>query len=651
MSQIIIGNCISDLISDGFNKFVKSANAPTLNGEEYMVYEPKISKPTTTTISKPITTTTISKPITTTTISKPITTATIINNSYYETVINQSGLSNVDFSCIPINVGIQFATFIITNILTDLFSDDEDDSCSNINQIYNAIISLKENLRHIHIDLKKYSKEIKQKMDIIIASTNYIESYLKHYKSNNNDCLININICNKLEKLTQLCNEKFNILIFQELNAELINYFLHKERFGDDATYESKLYIRLCIVIENIILLHVNLLYDYDAELLNKCIIIYCKIRLDMKNDNINYDKRLLVVHNLKEKLNNFAQLHAEKYNLQHIAKLEYIDILLKKCIFKNKYELQYKALCKKEYEMANIKLPSSNASLCYEQCHYESDRYYQINVIKTNANIDNIMNDQYIIAFPTPIESNLLITLIPLEFKLNLTSCPKMQHIYDAAKLGIITITHSYSISISKKHHFNNVPKISEDGWNEFIDDGKNYICIVSNNGMQDSTHGTKLIFDVVLNTYVDDIKITTMSNSIEYIVGIDTDIGSHGYWIVENYARFGYFRLDPNFIGNTIMTKLTKIKYYPTIINQNLIDKTINSLKDYISNERKIIHEKYKRDININLKLKSDNDISIAESSIYSTNLQRLKTDILNETYNSQNIDPFNILDMISI
>ena len=94
MSQIIIGNCISNLISDGFNKFVKSANAPTLNGEEYMVYEPKISKPTATTISKP-TTTTISKPTTTTiskptttTISKPITTTTIINNSYYDTFIN-----------------------------------------------------------------------------------------------------------------------------------------------------------------------------------------------------------------------------------------------------------------------------------------------------------------------------------------------------------------------------------------------------------------------------------------------------------------------------------------------------------------------------------------------------------------------------------
>ena len=368
-----------------------------------------------------------------------------------------------------------------------------------------------------------------------------------------------------------------------------------------------------------------------------------------MKNDNINYDKRFLVVHNLKEKLDNFTRLHAEEYNLQHIAKLEYIDILLKKCIFKNKYESQYKALRKKEYELANIKLPSSNASLCYEQCHYESDRYYQINVIKTNANIDNIMNDQYIIAFPTPIESKLLITLIPLEFKLNLSSCPKMQHIYDAAKLGIVTVTHSYSVSISEKHHFNNVPKISEDGWDDFIDDNKNYICIKSN-GTQDSTHGVKLMFDFTLNTYVDDTKIATMLNKIEYIAGIDTDIDPHGYWIVENYPPFGYFRLDPNFIGNTIMTKLTKIKYCPQIINRNLIDKTIESLKDYISNERKIIHEKYKRDININIILKSD-DTNITETSIYSTNLQELKTQILNETCNSSDIDTFNILHIVSV
>lgn len=96
--------------------------------------------------------------------------------------------------------------------------------------------------------------------------------------------------------------------------------------------------------------------------------------------------------------------------------------------------------------------------------------------------------------------------------------------------------------------------------------------------------------------------------------------------------------------------MTKSTKIIYCPKIINRNLIDKTIESLKDYISDERKIIHEKYKRDININIILKSD-DTNITEISIYSTNLQELKTQILNETYNSSDIDTFNILNIVSV
>ena len=615
IAQSLKSHTTSTIIDNVLSNIISPANAPTLNGEAYMIPEPKPK-------SEPIRS------------NKTIATDNK-QPSNYDIMRADANLSDINFTTIPIDIGVQFAVSVITKLLTDLFNDDDDGAIDPYVQLHLTILSLKEDLKKIRVDLQKYSEKIIKKLNGIIASTNYIESYLKSCKDNNNPCIIGINICDHIKQFATDCANKFKIMIFQELNVELLNYFLHKDRFGDESNYDSVLYIKLCAIIENIILLHINII---DIDLLNKCIIIYCKIRLEMKENNIIYDKKFLIVRKLQESLDTFSILHESTFNDTKQIKLTQLDIAINKCIFVNKYHLKYLASRKKDYELANLTVAPSNGVLCYRPCFYECERYLPIETLKTNANIANISKDNYIIAFPNT--NNILIKLIPLELKINLFSVPKLKQVYDAAKLGLVTISHTYSVNISDQYQYNMVPK-TPDFWDDYIDDGQNYICIKTTDGYQDSTHGQILTFEICVDTILDGQQIATIKLDIKYIVG-----GSqlHGYWVVDHYAPFGYFRLNPNFIGNYIIEQLKNLVIIPSITNIKLVNNTIDTLQEYIFEERRIIHSKYLD--NSNLKLELSTNIDISESSIYSTNLVELKTKIVNEPYTRSN---YNLLDII--
>ena len=138
MAQILINSVKSNAIKKVFNDFIGSAHTPTLNGEEYMIYEPKTIS---TDKSKTIST---DKP-------KIINNSfTTINNFHSETVVNEI---ECGFNDISANIGIQIAISTITKILNDIFNENEDTE-SNAEffvHLYNIVLSIKEDLKFTKI--------------------------------------------------------------------------------------------------------------------------------------------------------------------------------------------------------------------------------------------------------------------------------------------------------------------------------------------------------------------------------------------------------------------------------------------------------------------------------------------------------------------
>ena len=375
---------------------------------------------------------------------------------------------------------------------------------------------------------------------------------------------------------------------------------------------------------------------DIDNDLLNKCIITYLNCRIQMKIAGSLYDKNYKIVRKLQEKLDEYRTSKISNFQEQKTQKLSIISTIINKCIFYNKYQTQYKALKKKEYELASIKPPASNAALYYSTCHYEPGRYHPI-----ESNIPNFTRgDSCIVVFPKM--GDVIITLVPIELTMiwNFLNT-KLKNIFIAEKLGLLSIHNSYTIDVHTENQFSKVPKIYN-GFSEETDDNKNYVCVRANENdpYQDGTHGIVLTFSCVFNMYVDDILIASNSCDIEYTLGNDIDVDQgkgHGYWVVD--GNLGYYRINPNYIGNVVMNKINKSMCF-NVVNHSHVDKMIEKLQEFINDERKIIHEKYKTceytDELKNLKLKTNIDTS--ESSIYSNNLSEMQRNIQCQTLNEE-------------